>query len=144
MTGRPSLVRPRRLPAPRFRHPRLEDPAHLEFIRTLPSLVRGEGPTEAAHIRFAAQHYGKRETGMAEKPDDCWTVPLCGEKHRWGKDAQHGMSEREFWDRRGIDVCAVAMALWMWSGDIERGLKIVHLAQLHAKPRHDLYARIDR
>jgi len=86
---------------------------HLAWIRTLPCLITGTQPVEAAHIRFADAQYGKRETGMGEKPDDCWTVPLCPEKHR----EQHSMNEREFWDKHGINVCIVALALWINTGN---------------------------
>ena len=53
------------------RQPRIEDAAHLAFVRTLPCLVCGRpGPNDPAHIRAAAPTYGKRRTGMGEKPDD--------------------------------------------------------------------------
>lgn len=66
----------------RQRKPRLVDEKYLAQVRALPCCVCGrEGPSDAAHIRMSdaewGGHYGKRATGMAEKPDDCWAVPLC-------------------------------------------------------------------
>jgi hypothetical protein len=78
------------------------------------------------HIKPAHRPFGKRNSGTL-KPDDCWVVPLCREchnkLHEWG-------SETEFWNtRRGgmsfIIVLAIAMALWIASGDYERGCQIV-------------------
>jgi hypothetical protein len=99
----------------RYRHPRERDEKHLKFIRGLPCLCCGNDiETEAAHIRFADRSVCKRETGMAEKPDDAFTIPLCGRCHR----EQHAAGdERGFWRKQGIDVIRVALALWKWSGD---------------------------
>lgn len=92
------------------RQPRIEDAAHLAFVRTLPCLVCGRpGPNDPAHIRAAAPHYGKRYTGMGEKPDDKWVLPLCRSHH----DAQHRESELGWWAGMGIpDPFAVAVALY--------------------------------
>lgn len=57
---------------------------------------------------------------MAEKPSDCWTVPLCGYHHRTGADAQHFVGEKIFWQLRGIDPFALAMKLWEQSGAAAR------------------------
>jgi hypothetical protein len=56
----------------------------------------------------------KLPSGMAEKPDDIWTVPLCGP--RLGRypavigchAEQHAMNERDFWDRSGMDPFVIA------------------------------------
>ncbi len=81
---------------------------HLEFIRSLPCLVcLDHTSVEAAHVRFSDWRVGKRQTGMGEKPDDTWTVPLCGVHHR----EQHGGNERAFWTNEGIDPIIVALAL---------------------------------
>lgn len=92
------------------RQPRVEDPAHLAYVRTLPCLVCGRpGPSDPAHIRAAAPHYGKRYTGKGEKPDDKWTLPLCRSHH----DAQHRESELGWWVGMGIaDPFAVTVALY--------------------------------
>jgi hypothetical protein len=63
-------------------------PAHLSWIRSLPCAVRGcPRRSEAAHVRL------NTGGGMGLKPDDCWTIPLCGpnghhaEQHRIGHGA---------------------------------------------------------
>ena len=94
------------------RKPRQKDEAYLRLIRQLPCLVSGRpAPSEAAHIRFAAPLYGKRETGAGEKPDDRWTVPLSAEMHRLGNLAQHNSGERGWWEQARIDPVLVALEL---------------------------------
>jgi len=91
------------------RTPRIEHPAYLAYIRTLPCLVCGKSPSDAAHLRSAARRYGKRLTGMGEKPDDKWTLPLCRKDHT----AQHRENELAWWAGQGIvDPFAVAKALY--------------------------------
>lgn len=111
---------------PKQRSPRKTDARHLAFIRMLPCLVTGRGPVEAAHVRYADLPKGKRYTGKGEKPDDRWAVPLHPEVHR----EQHSMSERAFWDKQGIDPCAVALQLFAVTGNIEEGLKVLRLARM--------------
>lgn len=86
---------------------------HLVFIRTLPCLVTGRRPVEAAHIRFGDLRRGKYETGAGEKPHDMWTVPLHPVEHR----KQHSMNERDYWTLAGIDSLAIAALLWLHTGD---------------------------
>lgn len=95
-----------------LKRPRVEDAAYLKFIRSLPCLVTG-GKAEAAHVRYGSLPHGKRETGMSEKPDDRWAVPLSPDKHRLGPGNQHSMSERRFWTSVGIDPLCVAALLRM-------------------------------
>lgn len=90
------------------RQPREEDPAYLAYVRTLPCLVCGRRPCDAAHIRSAAPQYGKRHTGMAEKPDDRWTLPLCRQHHA----EQHSTNELAWWAAQDIDPFALAAALY--------------------------------
>lgn len=97
------------------KRPRAHDGKHLDFIRGLPCLVTGTRPVEAAHVRYAAPQWGKRASGMGEKPDDRWAVPLSPAMHR----EQHSENEREWWLSKGIDPIAVALALWGCSGDEE-------------------------
>lgn len=100
------------------------DKQHLDWIRTLPCVITGERPVDAAHIRYADPVYGKREVGKAEKPDDKWTVPLVRRKH----DEQHSMSERIFWARHGLDPLRIALALHANSGDDDQALVILREA----------------
>lgn len=103
------------------RRKREKNEAHLAHVRKLPCAICGQKPVEAAHIRMAAPEYGKRETGMAEKPDDCWTMPLCPHHHR----EQHGMNEEQFWQDYGMDPIKIALALNRASGDEEAGTGII-------------------
>ncbi len=97
---------------------------HLDFIRSLSCLIcRDNTATEAAHIRFSDARVGKTESGMGRKPDDCWTVPLCGDCHQ----LQHSGSERAFWQELKLDPIFVAMALHRVSGDHELGERIMEV-----------------
>ncbi|TJW14332.1 MAG: DUF968 domain-containing protein [Mesorhizobium sp.] len=110
------------------KRPRKEDGAHLKWIRTLPCVVSGKRPVDAAHVRYADDAYGKRPTGGGEKPDDRWTVPLHRTLHTEGPDAQHSGSERAFWAKHGIDPLRVALALYNVTGDDEQGELIIRNA----------------
>lgn len=91
----------------RQRQPRERDNKHLDYIRSLPCCICGGIDTEAAHIRTAAPHLGKRPTGGAEKPSDKWTLPLCHKHHT----EQHEMNEMKFWASYGIDPFMLAIRL---------------------------------
>lgn len=92
------------------RQPREENPAYLAYVRTLPCTICARpGPNDPAHLRSAARQYGKRSTGMAEKPDDKWVLPLCRTHH----EDQHRNNELNWWARMGFpDPFAVAQALY--------------------------------
>lgn len=63
------------------------DPAHLAWVRTLPSVVSGGGPCVAHHIIGAGQG------GMGTKASDLLTFPLTPmEHHELHKDPKA-------WDR---------------------------------------------
>jgi hypothetical protein len=99
-----------------FRRPREKNDRHLDFIRSLPcASCRDDTATEAAHLRTGNLEYGKRHTGMAEKPADLWVLPLCGRCHR----AQHSANEINFWANLGIDPFRLALSLFAASGDHE-------------------------
>jgi hypothetical protein len=112
-----------------MKRPRVHREKHLKFIRSLPCIITGDTCTvEAAHLRMPDPRIDKRPTGMGEKPDDLWVLPLSGEMHR----KQHTMSEYEFWYHAGIDPVLYALALFSVSGDHERGCAIVAAAQATA------------
>ena len=69
--------------------------------------------------------YGKLATGIAQKPDDSWTTPLCVEHHLLGEEAQHQENEIDFWAQHGIDPFVLALALWRASGDDELGFLVL-------------------
>lgn len=109
------------------RRPRVRDTGHLQFIRRLPcvatyartgALVFG---CDAAHVRFGDPQRGKRHTGMAEKPDDSWVVPLTRAEHT----AQHGQSERAYWQALGIDPIDLCIRLYAASGDEAAAIQII-------------------
>lgn len=106
----------------RQRKPREHDGKHLDYIRSLPCVICGDDTsTEAAHIRMADLTVGKPYTGKAQKPDDAYTVPLCGEDHR----DQHNSIEHLWWMKHGIDGVKLALALWRHSGDYGQGVEII-------------------
>ena len=93
----------------RQKQPRIRDEKHLQYIRSLPCCICGDDTTtEAAHIRSGSINHGKSSTGMAEKPNDSWCVPLCGKHHR----EQHAFgNELEWWKCHGINPFILAMTL---------------------------------
>lgn len=98
------------------KRPRVEDVAHLKWIKTLHCCICGRTDPDPAHIRSSNPVYGKRETGGAEKASDKWTVPLCREHH----DQQHNAgNELLWWASTGIDPFGLALALHSCSGDDE-------------------------
>lgn len=104
------------------RQRRVRDEKHLRFIRSLACVRCGcNTSTEAAHVRYSCQEVGKRHCGIAEKPDDKWTVPLCSRCHFF----QHNSSERLWWDCNDIDPIKVCQELYEVSGDHAKGSKIV-------------------
>ena len=108
------------------KRPRIEDGKHLAFIRTLPCCVCGTRNVEAAHIRMGSLAHGKRDTGIGQKADDRWVLPLCRQHH----DEQHRGSESAFWNTHGIDPFVLALTLWSCTGDEEAA----EMAIKHARP----------
>ncbi len=107
----------------RQRLPRAENAEHLRFIRSLPCIVCHDNTsTQAAHIRFGDYKAGKRHSGLGEKPDDRFTLPMCSFCH----GMQHREGEHPYWNVRSrIDPIKAAMALWLVSGDHEAGERII-------------------
>jgi len=109
------------------REPRIELPKHLKFIRQLPCVICGDNTaTEAAHVSFGDSRIAKRHKGIGEKTHDFFVVSLCGKHHR----AQHDRGdERLFWSMIGIDPILTALALYAFSGNVEKGEQIVAAAR---------------
>ena len=109
-----------------MKDPRRHSEVHLAFLRKLPCLATGKVHVriEAAHIRYPSPRHGKRETGKAEKPHDCWAVPLSAEAHR----KQHSMDEEAFWRKIDIDPVTVASLLWLHSGNEEAATRVITYA----------------
>jgi len=92
----------------RQREPRQRDERHLDFIRSQPCCICGDDTTvEAAHIRTGAPEHSKLPTGMSEKPNDSWALPLCNRHHT----EQHTMNELAFWKSYGIDPFMLAIKM---------------------------------
>jgi len=92
----------------RQRQPRERDNKRLAWLRLQPCVICGDNTSsEAAHIRTGCIEVGKGHTGMGQKPDDKWTVSLCGAHHR----EQHSMNEMAFWSKYGKDPFILAMTL---------------------------------
>jgi hypothetical protein len=100
---------------------RVEDSAHLAFIRKLPSAVSGLYGCEACHIRTGSAVHKKKHTGGQQKPDDAWCLPLAPDEHK----AQHSGNELEFWRSHGIDPFELAIKLYEVSGDLAAGTAVV-------------------
>ena len=102
------------------RRPRIRSESHLALIRQLPCLLcLNDIETEACHVRMSRP--GSPNPGVAQKPHDTLTLPLCGRHHR----LQHSMGERLFWERQGIDPFEVCNALAGVSG-VEEATQIIH------------------
>lgn len=85
--------------------------AYLDWIRTLPCVISGETPVEAAHVSTAAIFYGHPGRGKGQKADDRWALPLAPALHA----KQHAGNEMAFWKWTGIDPHRLALvlhALW--------------------------------
>lgn len=88
----------------------IRDKGHLRFIRSLPCIVCGISPCDAAHISL-----GNNTKGMGRKTDDCYTVPLCHKHHM----EQHSIPEREWWQKFGFDdPNELALLLYKHTGNI--------------------------
>lgn len=104
------------------RQPRVHDDKHLDFIRQLPCVICDNNiETQAAHIRFADARAAKRYVGKQEKPDDRWTLPLCGFHHM----QQHNIGEIVFWKHYDLDPVFIALALRSVSGDYGSAVGII-------------------
>lgn len=87
--------------------PRKAD-AYLKFIRTLPCVVTGKQPVEAAHLSFAALEYGHLGRAKGRKASDRWVLPLHPDEHA----KQHAGNERAYWASTGINPHILALVFW--------------------------------
>ena len=101
---------------------RIRNDKHLAFLRQLLCCICKDNTTvEAAHIRFSDARIHKVNSGIGQKPDDFFTLPLCGKHHR----EQHSMNEKLFWQQYGIDPVLLALAIFAVSGDAEEAERII-------------------
>lgn len=122
---------------PLLKRPRIERPQHLAFIRACPCSIPApyhEGYAcvgiVAAHVRYGSARWAKVNPGVGQKPDDNWTVPLCGAMHTDSPICQHNAGERRWWLHKQIDPLALAAALWINTGDMVAAHKIIRNAAL--------------
>jgi hypothetical protein len=107
------------------RSPRVQEPSHLQAIRTLPCIKCGvEDFSEAAHVRMNSAAFNKR-VGKGEKPSDCWSLSLCAACHRIDPDSQHRVGEETFWHALGLNPLLICEALHKASPDIVRMRAVV-------------------
>lgn len=107
------------LSPPEPKDPRVREAPYLGWVAALPCVacLRLKGKmnreVQVAHLRESSAAHSKQITGMATKPSDAWSSPLCLSHHvgdkRSAPFSQHDMSETEFWiERLGInpfDLC---------------------------------------
>lgn len=92
----------------RQKQPRVREPKYLAWLRTKGCCCgcRSAPRSDAAHIRAGSHVNNKRPTGMQEKPDDRWALPLNRSCHM----RQHAFgSEIGWWHAHGIDPFQKAM-----------------------------------
>lgn len=97
------------------RSPREHNEEHLAAIRKLPCLKCGSIPCEAAHVRMPSGAHGKK-SGLGEKPDDRWALPLCHRDHM----EQHKVGEAKFFHGLGINPILLCVKLYAVSPDHDK------------------------
>lgn len=118
---RPGMYTPKRVKKPVFKSPRERDDVYLSAIRQCQCARCGLlDNVEAAHVRMSSAAHNKR-SGIGEKPDDRWTVPLCAKCHR----RQHEIGELTFWHELRISPVQLAIELYAASPDIQEMRAIV-------------------
>ena len=100
----------------------VESRTYLEWLHGLPCVITKGYPVDAAHVSFEANEWCAFGRGKGQKVSDRWALPLRRDKHR----EQHGMGERAFWDKHGINPHYVGCVLWgLWN---ERGEEATEFA----------------
>lgn len=107
------MTLPRRRKPPKLgirEEPQIRCPGHLKWIRghecsVVNSHTACTGRIEAAHVRMGT------DGNLGTKPSDFWTIPLCSGHHA----IQHNIGEIAFNRAYGINMIAIAQALWLRS-----------------------------
>lgn len=81
---------------------------YLSFLHSLPCVVTGASTVQAAHVSFAAPHFGHYGRGKGTKAPDRWALPLSPEEHA----RQHSMNEQAYWQSVGINPHLLALVIW--------------------------------
>jgi len=102
--------------------------AYLDWIRTLPCVISGATPVEAAHVSTAAIFYGHPGRGKGSKAADRWALPLSPRLHR----EQHGMAEGAFWKKYGVDPHLLALVLFaLWDQGVSDRYVVEDVLAMH-------------
>lgn len=126
----------------RQKQPRQKDRKYLLWIKNLPCIIcalrgRLNSPCDAAHLRYGDPDQGKRPTGMQEKPDDKWCLPLCDQHHRNGQEAQHNHAEREWWANMNIDPVRLCGLLYHNKHDTNYATQIIRQTVSDARKKNN-------
>ncbi len=70
-----------------------KDQSYLVWLHSVPCIVTGTLPVDAAHLSTANPKYGHMGRGKGQKAHDRWALPLSAEMHR----IQHDIGEDKFW-----------------------------------------------
>lgn len=84
-----------------------KDSGYLAWLHSVPCIVTGTLPVEAAHLSTANPKYGHMGRGKGQKSNDRWALPLSPEEHR----KQHHLGEYSFWAHKRVDPYLTALVL---------------------------------
>ena len=88
-----------------------KDSGYLAWLHSVPCIVTGTLPVEAAHLSTANPKYGHMGRGKAQKAHDRWALPLSHDQHL----LQHFEGEARYWvaqwEIREIDPYLTALVL---------------------------------
>ena len=85
-----------------------KDKGYLAWLHSVPCIVTGTLPVEAAHLSLANPKYGHMGRGKGQKAHDRWALPLSPDQHR----LQHNYGEERYWKYRAqINPYPIALVL---------------------------------
>ena len=84
-----------------------KDSGYLAWLHSVPCIVTGTLPVEAAHLSTANPKYGHMGRGKGQKAHDRWALPLSPEQHR----RQHDVGENRYWLFKDADPYLTALVL---------------------------------
>jgi len=88
-----------------------KDGGYLHWLHSIPCIVTGVLPVEAAHLSAANPKYGHMGRGKGQKAHDRWALPLSQTEHRY----QHHIGEDVYWNvnihSKGINPYLTALVL---------------------------------
>lgn len=82
---------------------------HLEYIRSLPSIVSFKTVDIVSHHVRTSWN-----SGGSQKPADIFTLPMTDDEHK----ALHNMGESRYWDKEGINPFEEIMKILYLKGCI--------------------------